>query len=141
MGGSLVGLKDIQVISAGDSVDVPIIKQGDRVHKTRSVPREWWEHVQTARDVTSTLSLRFQSNSNVQNVGRQLDTENLAGRPKLKVTVYVHDIDRDLDLPNEIDGVKVDKAKAKHMYPTCDGNSAFDPVPGGVEFDKESSTT
>lgn len=138
-GGAFVTLGGVGVVARGERVDVPVVMLGDEVAKTRTVPRRWWEHVQTARTVRESISSRFLARGPVEQVGTRLGSGTLAGRRKMKVAVHVSDPSVDVGLPDEVDGVEVEKLEAREMALTCDGNGSFDPVPGGVEFDDSAS--
>lgn len=139
--GALVSLSGIGVASVERTIDVPVVKLGDEVIKTRTVPRAWWEHVLASRRVTNSIASQFLPKQEVKQVGTRLDSKKLAGRRKMRVAVHVPDTTVNINLPDEVEGVRVEKVEAKQMAPTCDGNQSFDPVPGGVQFNDTNSTS
>lgn len=106
-------LAKMGVVSGGkDTVEIPIEKRGDEVTRWKSVPEAWWHFEKKAQRVSERISSSQSNNQFVTGVSIGTEERTIANRKVSNVIVYADKPDLDkLDLPGEIDGVRIKKER------------------------------
>lgn len=129
----------IGVASAGSFIEVPIVKRGDEILKTRRVPREWWEHVKRARRINAKYTDEASEESPITDVRTTLDTDTIGGRNKMKIVLGTED-GATLALPQSVQDVPVETGQPAGISKTCFNHQEYTFVPGGVPFGNDSTS-
>lgn len=122
-----------------DTVEIPVGVHGDKVLNTRQVPRSWYEHVTSARDVFDRLHDKYKRSPWYDYVAQTAASDQIAGLNKHQVKVYATDTAAARTrLPNQVNGVTVSVGRSRerhldgHLSSTCDENTGtYNCVPGG----------
>lgn len=112
-----VGFSQIGSARRSDSVVIPEIVRDGEAKTTTEVPRDWYEHIQHARDVVSRVRKSVQDQPWYEYSGRAADDQLVSGLRRDKIKVYVSDITAAKSaLPDHVEGIPVEIAEAKERH-------------------------
>jgi hypothetical protein len=106
-------------------------KRGDKVLKTKEVPRAWREHALLVRRVNEEITDRYLNHSGVKTVATIGSSKTYGGKSGFNVRVEV-DPTNPPTLPAAIDGVSIVQTPAQEVGHGCTNKDWFEPIPGGV---------
>lgn len=117
---------------------------GEDVRKWETVPESWWNHVRRVRDATERAQRRFLDRGGVRTVGYGLGDETFDGKRGFQVVVGLDPRAPEPSLPDTLGGVGIrtresDPALLAESDGFCSNMQRFDPAPGGVTLEGDTS--
>lgn len=137
--GTGVGLATVSqaVAAEGDGVvEIPIVKSGDEVFYSKTVPEKWWNYTKRVGRVQRQLQQRYETVETVAGVGQTVtDREITPGRNGNAAVVYVDPVrGTDADIPDQVNDVSVETREILQPDPDC-YEQDYNNVPGGVKVE------
>lgn len=131
-----------------DTTEIVTHESDGTPRKTKLVPAKWYEQKQHAVEVRDRLFDRYEHAPGIQGVGVRAGDAAVDGYRYFEVVVHV-DEDRGTTsaIPEQVDGVRVRANHREQLKNASDCNHStscyqgdYDPIPGGVQVEDNSST-
>lgn len=130
---TITGLASV-VGASENTVEIATVRDGDEILRTAKVPKGWYQRVKHTRNVHNKAVDEHLDKRGVLRIGRTAGDRRVGGKraPVVKVE-YDPDAYKG-NVPNEIEGVPVQKEESEPAVDTCLNREDFDPIPGGVHL-------
>ncbi|WP_231190291.1 S1 family peptidase [Haladaptatus sp. DYF46] len=137
--GGMVGIGSIpsfDILGMSSTTTIPIAMSGETVMHSEKVNKKWLDQTKQARNALE--ETRERHKDQFQKLSLSPISDSIQGRRKMGIKMYVENNINKVDLPDKVDGIKINIVDAEPLEPNawpCHGAGLYYSLPGGGQVE------